>query len=348
MKYRGEWKAGTPYAASDVVIGSRGALYIALKNTTAPTGDTASWTLLGSLGLSYAGVWSAANIYEAGAFVTYAGQSYAARSRNAGKQPDLAAEAWTPFAATNAIKWGYREPRPSDGAPGDFYIFVSGNKIYGPKTEKGWPEGVSMKGDPGPQGAQGPVGPKGDTGPKGDRGPEGPAGTGLKGDKGDQGPQGTQGPAGPQGPQGEPGFELRVLDTKGTYVGRLVGKDVFINTPSDGVVKLTDVKADSYSGPTSLYFVSTDCTLGAGQNIYWAYSALPPPARILDAQGRPFDTDGKDLFSGTLSYAKPPYNMITYNSFLDDGVCTAETGTALLGVRGAVPVNWQVPLTVSQ
>lgn len=356
IKYRGDWKAGTQYFTREVVIGPGSELYIARQNTTKPTSNAAAWRRLGALGLSYAGVWAADRTYQEGVLAVYAGQSYySLKGGNTNKVPATSPDDWMPFGAANAIKHGPGSPTASVGTPGDFWVDTTNMILFGPRTEAGWPpNGFSMKGPQGPAGRAGDAGPRGDTGPKGEPGPQGPAGSGPKGDKGAAGPAGPpglagpQGPAGPDGPQGDPGFQLRVLDATAQEVGKLVGNQVFITTPSDGVVKLSDVTPTSYSGPFAYYFDSSDCTVGFGQQIYWEYSALPPPARIMDAQGNSTDADGRDLFTGILTYAKPPFSHVAYKSSSSNGVCYNEEGTKLLGVLGSMPVSWQAPLRIVQ
>lgn len=127
----------------------------------------------------------------------------------------------------NTVLSGAGAPSSLLGVNGDFYINLTANTIYGPKSGAGWGSPVSLVGPTGPQGPQGiqgiqgPVGAtgakgdKGDTGATGATGPTGATGAtgpqgpqGLKGDKGDtgatgpQGPIGLTGPTGPTGPQG--------------------------------------------------------------------------------------------------------------------------------------------------
>lgn len=53
---------------------------------------------------------------------------------------------------------------------GDYFLVTSTMTLFGPKTDKGWPEkGFSLQGPAG-SGGSGPQGPKGDTGAKGDTG----------------------------------------------------------------------------------------------------------------------------------------------------------------------------------
>ena len=89
---------------------------------------------------------------------------------------------------------GSTPPSPFLGPPGAFYIDYVHWTIYGPKTEDGWPMGVSMIGPQGEPGADGFDGRDGERGPMGEPGPPGR-----------QGIPGVQGKPGPPGPIGPPG-----------------------------------------------------------------------------------------------------------------------------------------------
>lgn len=76
---------------------------------------------------------------------------------------------------------------------GDYFLVTSTMTLYGPKTDKGWPNtGFTLRGPSGGggggQGPRGAIGPQGPQGPTGGAGPTGPAGA--------QGIQGLQGTAG--------------------------------------------------------------------------------------------------------------------------------------------------------
>jgi len=66
---------------------------------------------------------------------------------------------------------------PEDQTPiGDYFLVTSTMTLYGPKTDKGWPEkGFTLQGPAG-SGGSGPQGPKGDTGSIGPKGDPGAAG----------------------------------------------------------------------------------------------------------------------------------------------------------------------------
>ena len=111
-----------------------------------------------------------------------------------------------------SLSTGEGPPIGSTGAIGDVYIDTLSYAFYGPKTENGWGNGVSLVGPTGLTGADGPQGPQGETGargPKGDTGDTGATGpqgeAGATGPKGDTGETGAAGPVGPQGAQGEKG-----------------------------------------------------------------------------------------------------------------------------------------------
>lgn len=84
---------------------------------------------------------------------------------------------------------GTEDPTQSEGLLGDYFFNKQTGELFGPKTEMGWGEEISLRG---PRGFSG----SGSVGPQGPQGP--------KGDKGDTG---TQGPQGPQGPSGDAGFK---------------------------------------------------------------------------------------------------------------------------------------------
>lgn len=74
---------------------------------------------------------------------------------------------------------GKGAPAKELGEVDDFYIDTEAWEIYGPKTEAGWGEGVSIIGPAGPEGPVGKEGPAGPEGPAGKEGPAGPAGAGI-------------------------------------------------------------------------------------------------------------------------------------------------------------------------
>lgn len=125
-------------------------------------------------------------------------------------------------------------PQSDTGSDGDFYIDVTAEDIYGPKTGGAWGSPTSLIGPPGAKGDTGATGAKGDTGAAGKSvlSGSGPPGSGLGSDGdfyidttaltiygpktgggwgsptslvGPQGPQGDTGPAGEQGPKGDTG-----------------------------------------------------------------------------------------------------------------------------------------------
>lgn len=89
---------------------------------------------------------------------------------------------------------GTTPPSPFLGHPGDFYIDYQRWSIYGPKTNEGWPMGVSMIGPQGEPGLDGRDGEPGEPGERGVAGPPGPPGR-----EGRPGPKGEPGPTGPPG-----------------------------------------------------------------------------------------------------------------------------------------------------
>lgn len=95
------------------------------------------------------------------------------------------------------VRNGSGTPSSGLGVDGDFYIDVSANTIYGPKTTGAWGTSTSLVG---PTGATGPAGATGDTGATGPQGIQG-----VQGPQGDLGPAGADGAPGADGAQGDPG-----------------------------------------------------------------------------------------------------------------------------------------------
>jgi hypothetical protein len=83
---------------------------------------------------------------------------------------------------------GTTNPTNAIGTDGDFYINISSNILFGPKSTGLWGNGLSING---PQGLQGVPGVQGPAGPQGNQG--------VQGQTGAQGIQGTQGLAGIDG-----------------------------------------------------------------------------------------------------------------------------------------------------
>ena len=109
----------------------------------------------------------------------------------------------------NIVHYGSGAPSSTIGEIGDYYFDLSVSDLYGAKTESGWGDPVSLKGDRGErgeQGEQGEKGEKGETGDKGEKGDKGAQGDkGLTGDKGEQGDKGLVGGKGEKGEKGDEG-----------------------------------------------------------------------------------------------------------------------------------------------
>jgi hypothetical protein len=74
------------------------------------------------------------------------------------------------------ILHGTENPETGMGSVGDFYFNTATQSLFGPKTESGWGEGISMVGPQGIQGEQGSQGIQGEPGIQGETGPQGIAG----------------------------------------------------------------------------------------------------------------------------------------------------------------------------
>ena len=129
--------------------------------------------------------------------------------------------------AGKAALSGTVNPTSGVGVDGDFYVNITTNMVFGPKTAGAWPTGsVSLTGPQGPQGLQGIQGPQGFTGPTGSQG--------LVGATGSVGPVG---PAGTAGAAGQAGLDGRtVLNGAGTPLatsaGGVVG-DFYLDTATN-------------------------------------------------------------------------------------------------------------------
>ncbi|QHT66263.1 hypothetical protein GXP67_06120 [Rhodocytophaga rosea] len=104
---------------------------------------------------------------------------------------------------------GAINPLSTIGINGDFYINITTNTLFGPKTSGNWGSGLALigpKGDTGAQGMKGDTGSQGVQGIKGDTGDTGVQGPqGIQGEKGDKGDTGAQGLTGSQGQKGDKG-----------------------------------------------------------------------------------------------------------------------------------------------
>ena len=58
----------------------------------------------------------------------------------------------------NSVLNGTSNPSADTGVLGDLYIDTTSSTLYGPKSEAGWGQGVSLVGQQGPQGEQGAAG----------------------------------------------------------------------------------------------------------------------------------------------------------------------------------------------
>ena len=116
----------------------------------------------------------------------------------------------------NIVHYGSGAPSSTIGEIGDYYFDLSVSDLYGAKTESGWGDPVSLKGDRGErgeQGEQGEKGEKGETGDKGEKGDKGAQGDkGLTGDKGEQGDKGLKGDEGKKnnGDNGAPATQIHL------------------------------------------------------------------------------------------------------------------------------------------
>lgn len=149
---------------------------------------------------------------------------------------------------------GEGEPPAELGEVDDFYIDTEVWKIYGPKTEEGWGEGVSVVG---PQGEKGEPGEPGPAGEKGAEGKEGPAGK-----------EGPKGATGEVGPKGETGAEGRWAGLHYTWLTNTEvsdpgsGKAKRSNTNSALRISETDRDGNSVAAFLAAWDDSTSATKG--------------------------------------------------------------------------------------
>lgn len=140
----------------------------------------------------------------------------------------------------------------TEGSDGDFYIDISTNTLFGPKSNGMWSPGISLIGPQGPQGLQGNPGSPGEPGQDGAPGINGTNGldgksayqvalaNGFSGTEaawiasleGPQGIQGLQGDTGPEGPQGIQGVSPFVQS----------GNNAYYNTGNIGINNSNPIK----------------------------------------------------------------------------------------------------------
>jgi hypothetical protein len=187
----------------------------------------------------------------------------------------------------NTVYHGSGAPSTGLGTAGDFYIDVTANSIYGPKTAL-WPSGVSLVG---PQGIQGPTG---NTGAQGTQG--------IKGDTGSQGIQGTQGVKGDTGNVGSTGPAGPAPDGTG-YVHVTNG---VLNTPS--ATATPSAHSHAPSDVTGTAVITSDSRLSdsrpASDVSAWAKSGTKPTyttAEIADSSDKRYCTDAQKTVIGNTS-----------------------------------------------
>ena len=127
----------------------------------------------------------------------------------------------------NIVHYGSGVPSSTIGEIGDYYFDLSVSDLYGAKTESGWGDPVSLKGDRGERGEQGERGEKGEKGEAGDKGEKGDKGVqgdkGLIGDKGEQGDKGLKGDDGKKnnGDNGAPATQIHLgKGEPSSYIGK--------------------------------------------------------------------------------------------------------------------------------
>ncbi len=145
-------------------------------------------------------------------------------------------EAGQVLIAGKAALSGTVNPTSGIGVDGDFYVNITNNTVFGPKTAGAWPAGsVSIIGPVGPAGPQGTSGAQGVAGPAGPSGVAGVAG--VAGPVGPQGPIGLTGPTGAKGDTGAAGQTLIagkavLYGTTAPAASLGVDGDFYINTAS--------------------------------------------------------------------------------------------------------------------
>jgi Collagen triple helix repeat (20 copies) len=162
---------------------------------------------------------------------------------------------------------------------------------------------------------------------------------GPEGDPGPRGPKGDPGPAGARGPKGEPGIPglpgapgssvsvtggaagLRVVDASGAEVGLFLYPSVVAMTIGSETVltslDLADRVFDQSTLPTS-YYAAGGC---AGTPLMYVDLLRYGTASL-----------------GTLYYPTGGIVTTTYGSYMQDGFCTTNTGSANLATRAAASI----------
>ena len=167
----------------------------------------------------------------------------------------------------NTLWNGVKDPESGWGAPGDMFINVVTQTLFGPKDLiTGWPTGVSMVGPIGPIGPTGATGATGPIGPIGPIGATGPTGaTGLSGPSGGTGATGATGLTGAQGPSGAAGTNATIAITElflcdGIDVGTVADEKCKIGMtgPGGGTIFFVDYN-DQYAGFNYLEAAPKSC-----------------------------------------------------------------------------------------
>jgi hypothetical protein len=119
--------------------------------------------------MNYIGNWNYLSSYPAGSVVTYGNQTFYAVAASVNQNPISTFAYWQLLGTNgNTINNGSGSPTLSMGTVGDFYIDTTNKRLYGPKSETGWPTAfASLIGPAGANGASGPKGPAGAPGAAG-------------------------------------------------------------------------------------------------------------------------------------------------------------------------------------
>jgi hypothetical protein len=209
--YRGVYNKETTYKINDAV-NEGDAFFISKVFPNLghdPQTDTGEHWERSLSGTNPRGLWSNESVYNLMDLVVNHGNAYVCLiNGTGGTEPalDVAKKEghWILFAeGGNGVLHGTGAPSELLGNIGDWYIRTTTKEIYGPKTESGWGEGVTLAGPKGEKGEKGEKGTTGAEGPKGEKGEKGTAGengpTGEKGEKGIAGEKGEKGEKGEAG-----------------------------------------------------------------------------------------------------------------------------------------------------
>lgn len=245
-----------------------------------------------------------------------------------------------PGADGSAVYSGNGNPAADLGNPGDYYLDLTGSKLYGPKTKEGWDDPISLKGDKGDKGETGPKGPKGDKGEKGSTGPKGPKGE--RGEAGQDGKDGTRIWAGADAPAITVGKEGDYyLDTVsfilyGPKTGNLWGSGIVLRGPKGdkGTANANVTSSGWFTIPEGGWKDTVD-----GQMDVFSE---PDDLGLAIAYPAPFKIEAADADGLILAYVDNGKGIRLTPSYTEVRSVVTEGGVELLHYDGAVEFRFVI------